>query len=64
MTTNDLSRTTLPLAQEVQAAAKGQRALAAYRRVIEGHAGHGAVPPLWDGHAAERIVAILRRGRF
>ena len=30
MTTNDLSRTTLPLAQEVQAAAKGQRALAAY----------------------------------
>ncbi|MFO1054350.1 MAG: UDP-N-acetylglucosamine 2-epimerase (non-hydrolyzing) [Planctomycetota bacterium] len=41
-----------------------ERALAAYRRVIEGHAGHGAVPPLWDGHAAERIVAILRRGRF
>ncbi|GAP37792.1 helix-turn-helix domain-containing protein [Piscinibacter sakaiensis] len=30
MTTNDLTRTTLPLEQEVQAAAKGQRALAAY----------------------------------
>jgi len=30
MTATDLSRTTLPLEQEVQAAAKGQRALAAY----------------------------------
>lgn len=30
MTANDLSRTSLPLEQEVQAAAKGQRALAAY----------------------------------
>jgi len=30
MNTTDLSRTTLPLEQEVQAAAKGQRALAAY----------------------------------
>ena len=29
MTANDLSRTSLPLEQEVQAAAKGQRALAA-----------------------------------
>jgi UDP-N-acetylglucosamine 2-epimerase (non-hydrolysing) len=27
--------------------------------VIEGRGKRGAVPPLWDGHAAERIVDVL-----
>lgn len=29
-------------------------------KVVEGRAKSGSVPPLWDGHAAERIVGILR----
>ena len=35
--------------------------LDAYRRVMEGHAREPRIPDLWDGKAAERIVAILRR---
>jgi len=35
------------------------RILAAYREVIDGRGRRPQVPPLWDGHAAERIVRIL-----
>jgi UDP-N-acetylglucosamine 2-epimerase (non-hydrolysing) len=28
-------------------------------RVLEGKAKKGTIPPLWDGHAAERIARIL-----
>jgi UDP-N-acetylglucosamine 2-epimerase (non-hydrolysing) len=28
-------------------------------RVLSGKAKQGAVPPLWDGHAGERIADIL-----
>ncbi len=35
--------------------------LAAYRAVMDGTAGKGVAPPLWDGKAAERIVPILAR---
>jgi len=31
------------------------------RRVLAGKVRSGKIPPLWDGHAAERIVAILRQ---
>jgi UDP-N-acetylglucosamine 2-epimerase (non-hydrolysing) len=37
------------------------RTLAAYRRIRSGEAGRGGTPPLWDGRAAARIVAILER---
>ncbi len=33
--------------------------LTAYRRTLEGPARAGEAPPLWDGHAAERIARIL-----
>jgi UDP-N-acetylglucosamine 2-epimerase (non-hydrolysing) len=32
--------------------------------VLDGKAGKGRVPDLWDGHAAERIAAILARDLF
>lgn len=35
--------------------------LAAARRILAGESKAGRIPPLWDGHAAERIVDILRR---
>ncbi|MBK8980046.1 MAG: UDP-N-acetylglucosamine 2-epimerase (non-hydrolyzing) [Planctomycetes bacterium] len=35
------------------------RILDAYHAVLSGAAGRGEAPPLWDGRAAERIVAIL-----
>jgi UDP-N-acetylglucosamine 2-epimerase (non-hydrolysing) len=38
------------------------RIVDAYRRVRDGVAGRGSVPPLWDGRAAERIVEVLGRG--
>jgi UDP-N-acetylglucosamine 2-epimerase (non-hydrolysing) len=38
-----------------------ERILAAYREVRGGAATAGQVPPLWDGHAAERILQILRK---
>ena len=31
------------------------------RRILEGGSPRGSLPPLWDGQAAKRIVAILRR---
>jgi UDP-N-acetylglucosamine 2-epimerase (non-hydrolysing) len=43
---------------------KPERIVAAAERVLSGVVPRAARPPLWDGHAAERIVAILReRGR-
>jgi len=30
-------------------------------RVLEGKARKGSIPPLWDGHAAERIAKVLMR---
>ena len=30
-------------------------------RILDGAARHGAIPPLWDGHSAERTVAILEQ---
>lgn len=41
-----------------------KRVLAAYRRVLDGKAGKGSIPPLWDGRAAERIVEILEAWRI
>ena len=35
------------------------RIVAAYRAVLNGLPSDSKVPPLWDGHAAERIVRIL-----
>jgi UDP-N-acetylglucosamine 2-epimerase (non-hydrolysing) len=35
--------------------------IAAYREVATGKAVDSQIPPLWDGHAAERIVEILQR---
>jgi len=35
--------------------------LAAARPILAGQAVSGRVPELWDGHAAERIVAVLLR---
>jgi len=29
------------------------------QRVLAGAARRGTTPPLWDGHAAERIAAIM-----
>jgi UDP-N-acetylglucosamine 2-epimerase (non-hydrolysing) len=36
-----------------------KKILAAYHQAMAGQAREPGVPPLWDGHAAERIVAIL-----
>ena len=33
--------------------------LAAYREIVDGRAREPGTPPLWDGHAAERIAKIL-----
>jgi UDP-N-acetylglucosamine 2-epimerase (non-hydrolysing) len=32
-------------------------------RILSGHARVGRVPPLWDGHAADRIAMVLARWR-
>jgi UDP-N-acetylglucosamine 2-epimerase (non-hydrolysing) len=38
-----------------------ERIIAAARGLLAGNSAPGRIPPLWDGHAAERIVDILRR---
>ncbi len=37
------------------------RILAEVRRILNGESKAGRIPELWDGHAAQRIVAILRQ---
>lgn len=37
-----------------------EKIIAAYRNVVSGRLEEPQVPPLWDGHAAERIVYILK----
>jgi UDP-N-acetylglucosamine 2-epimerase (non-hydrolysing) len=32
-------------------------------RILEGKAKKGSIPPLWDGHAAERIADVLVESR-
>ena len=39
------------------------RVIPAAREVLAGHARKGAIPELWDGHAAERIADVLLRWR-
>ena len=36
-----------------------QKILAAYRKVVSGEFGRPQTPPMWDGHAAERIARVL-----
>jgi UDP-N-acetylglucosamine 2-epimerase (non-hydrolysing) len=36
-----------------------ERILSAYRAILEGQGRPSGIPPLWDGHASERIVQIL-----
>jgi UDP-N-acetylglucosamine 2-epimerase (non-hydrolysing) len=38
------------------------RIMAAVRRILEGNIKKGKCPELWDGHASERIIKILRSG--
>jgi len=35
--------------------------VAAYREIANAGAANSEIPPLWDGHAAERIVEVLQR---
>jgi UDP-N-acetylglucosamine 2-epimerase (non-hydrolysing) len=35
--------------------------IAAYREIAAGDSSNSEIPPLWDGHAAERIVDVLQR---
>jgi UDP-N-acetylglucosamine 2-epimerase (non-hydrolysing) len=37
-----------------------EKIIAAYRNVVSGSLKEPQIPPLWDGHAAERIVHILK----
>lgn len=38
-----------------------QKTFAALSKVLQGEVKKGEIPPLWDGHAAERIAAIIHQ---
>jgi UDP-N-acetylglucosamine 2-epimerase (non-hydrolysing) len=38
-----------------------KKILSAYHQTMAGHGREPGVPPLWDGHAAERVAAILAK---
>lgn len=38
-----------------------ERLPAEVRRILAGDGKQGQVPPLWDGHAAERIAEVIMR---
>ena len=37
-----------------------EKLIAELRNILKGNAKKGAIPPLWDGHAGDRIADILR----
>jgi UDP-N-acetylglucosamine 2-epimerase (non-hydrolysing) len=52
---------TVEIGTNYLAGTKPDAILAAAREILSGSGKKGVVPPLWDGHAAERIVDILLR---
>jgi UDP-N-acetylglucosamine 2-epimerase (non-hydrolysing) len=52
---------TIDIGTNYLAGASPAMILAAAREILSGHAKKGAVPHLWDGRAAERMVEILLR---
>jgi UDP-N-acetylglucosamine 2-epimerase (non-hydrolysing) len=41
-----------------------ERICSAAYEILNGSKKDAAIPPLWDGHAAERIAAVIAAGRF
>lgn len=52
---------TVSLGTNVLVGQDGGRLRAELRKILDGGGKAGTVPPLWDGHAAERIAEILAR---
>jgi UDP-N-acetylglucosamine 2-epimerase (non-hydrolysing) len=50
---------TVELGTNYLAGTRPESILSAAREILSGNAKKGTIPPLWDGHAAERIVDIL-----
>ncbi len=50
---------TVSLGTNVLVGQDGERLRAELRKILEGKAKTGTVPPLWDGHAGERIARIV-----
>jgi len=50
---------TIELGTNQLIALDGDRVLAAVKEILEGRAKEGTIPPLWDGHATERVLDIL-----
>jgi UDP-N-acetylglucosamine 2-epimerase (non-hydrolysing) len=50
---------TVEFGSNIVAGTDPDRILAAYRQITSGKIKHSKAPPLWDGHAAERIAKIL-----
>jgi UDP-N-acetylglucosamine 2-epimerase (non-hydrolysing) len=41
-----------------------ERICSAAYEILNGSKKDAAIPPLWDGHAAERIATVIAAGRF
>jgi UDP-N-acetylglucosamine 2-epimerase (non-hydrolysing) len=52
---------TVSLGTNVLVGQDGRKLRAELRRILEGKAKTGTVPPLWDGYAGERIAGILSK---
>ena len=52
---------TVSLGTNVLVGHDGARLVGEARAIIEGGARKGQVPPLWDGHASQRIATDLQR---
>lgn len=50
---------TVTLGTNIMVGNEPERILAAARDILQGQARKGEIPPLWDGRAGERIVAII-----
>ncbi len=52
---------TVEIGSNQVAGTKTEAILAAYRNIMDGNWREPQIPPLWDGHAAERIVGVLKK---
>jgi UDP-N-acetylglucosamine 2-epimerase (non-hydrolysing) len=61
MRTNTERPITVTMGTNVLVGGDKEKLKSEFTKILEGRNKKGSIPPLWDGHAGERIAGILSR---
>jgi UDP-N-acetylglucosamine 2-epimerase (non-hydrolysing) len=59
---NTERRITVTMGTNILVGRNMQKLYLELKRILSGNAKYGTIPPLWDGHAADRIAMLLVGG--